>query len=143
MSSAATGGPVVPQDKRHSFVAPARVLGFAALLLVAIAFVGKYVFRYYLNYNERAFTDPDLGAANYWVMRGRLLTHISGLWFWASGVANRVVDYRRNGLSRHPPKARDNSQRVDDSSLRGHLCLRHLSPFQRLWPDFSPSTRGG
>jgi hypothetical protein len=44
---------------------------------VALFFVGKYVFRYYLNYNEPAYTGP-LGAPNYWTMRAWLLLHITG-----------------------------------------------------------------
>jgi len=49
----------------------------ALILLVAAGFVLKYVFRYYLNYNEAAFDDPVKGAANYWAMRGWLLLHIT------------------------------------------------------------------
>jgi uncharacterized membrane protein len=45
--------------------------------LVAAAFVAKYVFHYYLHYNEAAFTDRVSGAANYWQMRGWLLLHIT------------------------------------------------------------------
>jgi heme/copper-type cytochrome/quinol oxidase subunit 3 len=56
----------------------AKVVGFAAILAIAIAFVLKYVFRYYLNYNQAAFTDPNQGAANYWMMRGWLLMHMTG-----------------------------------------------------------------
>jgi hypothetical protein len=32
-------------------------------------------FSYYLHYNQAAFTDPNQGAASYWVMRGWLLMH--------------------------------------------------------------------
>jgi hypothetical protein len=31
-----------------------------------------------LNYNQAAFTDPTLGAANYWTQRAWLLTHMTG-----------------------------------------------------------------
>lgn len=55
-----------------------RTLLWAALIAVAVAFVLKYVFRYYLHYNEAAFTDPAVGATNYWRMRGWLLMHITG-----------------------------------------------------------------
>ena len=55
-----------------------KVVGFSAILLVAVTFVSKYVFRYYLNYNQAAFTDPLLGAANYWAQRGWLLMHMTG-----------------------------------------------------------------
>jgi uncharacterized membrane protein YozB (DUF420 family) len=56
----------------------AKVLAWAVILGIAVAFVLKYVFRYYLNYNEAAFTDPNLGAANYWAMRRWLLPHMTG-----------------------------------------------------------------
>jgi heme/copper-type cytochrome/quinol oxidase subunit 3 len=55
-----------------------KTLAWSALILIALAFVLKYVFRYYLHYNEAAFTDPVAGAANYWRMRGWLLLHITG-----------------------------------------------------------------
>lgn len=52
-----------------------KVLAFAILYLIAIAFVLMYVFHYYLNYNEKVFTAS---ASNYWRMRGWLLLHITG-----------------------------------------------------------------
>lgn len=55
-----------------------KALALTAVLLIALAFVLRYVFRYYLHYNEAAFTDPLRGAANYWRMRGWLLLHITG-----------------------------------------------------------------
>jgi len=55
-----------------------KILALAAVLLIAVSFVLRFVFRYYLHYNEAAFTDPLLGAANYWRMRGWLLLHITG-----------------------------------------------------------------
>lgn len=54
-----------------------KALALLTILVFAAAFVLKYVFRYYLHYNETAFTDPVLGAANYWRMRGWLLLHIT------------------------------------------------------------------
>jgi uncharacterized membrane protein len=56
----------------------AKLLGSAAILAVAVSFVGRYVFRYYLHYNQAAFSDPVRGAANYWAMRGWLLMHMTG-----------------------------------------------------------------
>lgn len=44
---------------------------WAAIIALAVAFVAKYVFHYYLHYNAAAF-DP------YWSRRGWLLLHISG-----------------------------------------------------------------
>lgn len=56
----------------------AKLVATAAILVIAIGFVLKYVFRYYLNYNAAAFTDPLRGAANYWAERGWLLMHMTG-----------------------------------------------------------------
>jgi uncharacterized membrane protein YozB (DUF420 family) len=55
-----------------------KLIASAAILLAAAAFVLKYVFRYYLHYNQAAFTDPILGASNYWTNRGWLLMHVTG-----------------------------------------------------------------
>jgi uncharacterized membrane protein len=55
-----------------------KILALSAVLLIAVSFVLRFVFRYYLHYNEAAFTDPLRGAANYWRMRGWLLLHITG-----------------------------------------------------------------
>jgi uncharacterized membrane protein len=52
-------------------------LVLAIVLLIAIGFVVHYVFRYYLNYNKAAFTDPTLGGSNYWRVRGWLMLHIT------------------------------------------------------------------
>ncbi len=54
-----------------------KVLALTLVLIIAARFVLHYVFRYYLHYNVAAFTDPILGAANYWQMRGWLLLHIT------------------------------------------------------------------
>jgi uncharacterized membrane protein YozB (DUF420 family) len=75
----------------------------AAILAVVTVFVVKYPFRYYLNYNEAAFTDPDHGAPNYWSMRAWLLMHITGgtvaaltgpFQFW-TGLRTRYVQVHR------------------------------------------------
>jgi hypothetical protein len=78
MSTLATSGRVaVPSSKRTSnFVLKVAALG--AILALALAFVLKYAFRYYLNYNQPAYTDPALGAANYWADRAWLLMHMTG-----------------------------------------------------------------
>ncbi len=78
MSTITSSGPLVPSAKRRTPHLVAKVIGSAALLLAAGAFVFLYVFRYYLNYNAAAFTDPLRGAANYWSMRGWLLMHMTG-----------------------------------------------------------------
>ena len=62
----------------HSKSALPKAVMLSAILLVALGFVLKYALRYYLNYNEAAFTDPMKGASNYWQMRAWLLLHVSG-----------------------------------------------------------------
>jgi uncharacterized membrane protein YozB (DUF420 family) len=52
-----------------------KVLVSAAILVVALVFVIKYVFPLYLHYNEAAYNDD---APNHWALRGWLLTHITG-----------------------------------------------------------------
>jgi Predicted membrane protein (DUF2306) len=47
------------------------ILVWVAIVSIAVAFVKKYVFHYYLNYNAAAF-DP------YWPRRAGLLLHITG-----------------------------------------------------------------
>lgn len=76
--STATSSTALPPARTSSLQSAAKVIGSAVLLIAAAAFVVKYVFRYYLNYNEAAFTNPALGAANYWAMRGWLLMHMTG-----------------------------------------------------------------
>lgn len=78
MSTIATSGAAIPSRTRSTPNFTAKLLASAAILAIAIAFVLKYVFRYYLHYNQAAFTDPNAGAANYWTMRGWLLMHMTG-----------------------------------------------------------------
>lgn len=66
-----------PERKKTPFFA-AKLLGSAAILIIAIFFVRRYVFRYYLHYNEAAFTDPNVGEPNFWALRGWLLMHMTG-----------------------------------------------------------------
>ena len=58
----------------------------AILLLVAIVFVGKFVFHYYLNYGPPAF-------GSYWPRRAGLVTHIT------AGTVALLVD-RESGRTR-------------------------------------------
>lgn len=78
MSTVVAPGQTLNPLKRKTPHFVPKVLASAAILTLAAAFVLKYVFRYYLNYNEAAFTDPVEGAANYWAQRGWLLMHITG-----------------------------------------------------------------
>jgi uncharacterized membrane protein YozB (DUF420 family) len=102
MSTLAASGPTVSPGK-NKLIFPMKIIGFTALLAVAVAFVGKYVFRYYLHYNQSAFTDPQLGAANYWAMRGWLMLHISagmvalltGPWQFWTGFRARYLRLHR------------------------------------------------
>jgi uncharacterized membrane protein YozB (DUF420 family) len=78
VSTLAASGPVSSSGPARHAQFAVKLIASAAIFAAAIAFVLKYVFRYYLHYNAQAFTDPALGAPNYWVMRGWLLTHITG-----------------------------------------------------------------
>ena len=78
MSTIAAAGSAPASGPRSRSNFTVQLLATAAILAIAIAFILKYVFRYYLNYNQAAFTDPNQGAANYWAMRGWLLMHITG-----------------------------------------------------------------
>jgi len=78
MSTVATSGRLMARAKKGTPNFSAKVLASAAIVAVAIGFVLKYVFRYDLHYNQAAFTDPNRGAANYWLMRGWLLMHMTG-----------------------------------------------------------------
>lgn len=80
-----------------------KALTLGIVLLVAAAFVGRYVFHYYLNYSEAAFTDPVHGAANYWRMRGWLMLHITsgmvalliGPWQFSRRLRQRYLQLHR------------------------------------------------
>jgi uncharacterized membrane protein YozB (DUF420 family) len=78
MSTIAASGPAMSARPRRTAHFALKLIASGAILTAAAAFVVKYVFRYYLHYNQAAFTDPDLGAANYWALRGWLLMHITG-----------------------------------------------------------------
>jgi len=78
MSNAEGSRPAVTSAHRATPNFEAKLAASAVILAVALSFVGRYVFRYYLHYNEVAFTDPMRGAGNYWAMRGWLLMHMTG-----------------------------------------------------------------
>lgn len=81
----------------------AKVLGSEPTLAIAFGFVLRYVFRYYLHYNQAALTDQLRGAANYWAMRGWLLMHmtggmvalLTGPWQFWTGFRARLVRLHR------------------------------------------------
>jgi uncharacterized membrane protein YozB (DUF420 family) len=75
LAASRTGAPPA-QGKTLNFAV--KLIASAAILTAAAAFVRKYVVRYYLHYNPAFFTDPNVGAANYWAMRGWLLMHMTG-----------------------------------------------------------------
>jgi len=64
--------------RRETLILAFKILGSLAISSLALGFVLRYVFRYYLHYNQAAFTDPMRGAPNYWIMRGFLLMHMTG-----------------------------------------------------------------
>src|SRR5690242_8642251 len=74
---ATTGRAVAPSKNDRRYFVP-KAVATAVIFTIAGAFVLRYVFRYYLNYNEQAFTDPVRGALNYWAMRGWLVMHMTG-----------------------------------------------------------------
>jgi hypothetical protein len=57
---AAPRRPANPERKGTSYLA-VKLLTSTAILALAIAFVLRYVFRYYLHYNQAAFTDAIRG----------------------------------------------------------------------------------
>jgi uncharacterized membrane protein len=77
-----------------------KLMALAIVPLVAAWFVLRYVFHYYLNYNQAAFTSS---AANYWQMRGWLLLHISsgmlalliGPWQFSRRLRQRYIRVHR------------------------------------------------
>ncbi len=103
MSTIAARGQLATPDRKRTPYFTTKLLGSAAILAVAIAFVLRYVFRYYLHYNQTAFTDPIRGAANYWAMRGWLLMHmtggmialVTGPWQFWTGFRARFVRLHR------------------------------------------------
>jgi len=78
MSTIAAPSRLAAPERRRTPYFAAKLLGSGAILVIAIFFVGRYVFRYYLHYNEAAFTDPNLGEPNFWALRGWLLMHMTG-----------------------------------------------------------------
>jgi uncharacterized membrane protein len=103
MASVTTSGQVLPASEGRTPYFAWKVLGFAALLGVAIFFVWYYVFYYYLHYNQAGFTNPYHGASNYWVMRGWVLMHITagmtalliGPWQFWTGFRMRYARIHR------------------------------------------------
>jgi uncharacterized membrane protein YozB (DUF420 family) len=71
MAHAAVSNPASSPAEKSKIARALAVLAWAALVAIAAAFILKYVFRYYLNYNPTAY-DP------YWPRRGALLFHITG-----------------------------------------------------------------
>ncbi len=103
MSTVATSGRVMAPATKGTPIRVLKLLASAAILAVAVGLVFKYVFRYYLNYNQAAFTDPIRGAANYWAMRGWLLMHmtsgmvalLTGPWQFWTGFRARYARLHR------------------------------------------------
>jgi uncharacterized membrane protein len=103
MSTVVVPGEMLPAGRRKTPYLAIKLLGFTALLGVAIFFVRYYVFYYYLHYSEAGFTDPAHGSSNYWAMRGWLLLHISsgmtallvGPWQFWTGFRRRYARTHR------------------------------------------------
>ena len=100
MSTAATATKLAPQTTGNKFGLIAKILTSTVVVGLAVAFVTKYVFRYYFNYNEAAFTA---GSPKYWGLRWWLLLHISGgtlallcgPWQFWTGFRVRYVNLHR------------------------------------------------
>jgi hypothetical protein len=100
MSTAATATKLAPQTTGNKFGLIAKILTSTVVVGLAVAFVTKYVFRYYFNYNEAAFTA---GSPKYWGLRWWLLLHISGgtlallcgPWQFWTGFRARYVNLHR------------------------------------------------
>ena len=103
MHNLATAPSLTAPARSDKIARALKILVWAAILTLAVGFVLEYVFRYYLHYNEAAFTDPIRGAANYWRMRGWLLLHmsggmlalLSGPWQFWSGLRQRHMRIHR------------------------------------------------
>src|SRR5262245_47608238 len=99
MSTAAAPG-LAPETTGNRFGLVMKVLASAAIVGVAVAFVLKYVFHYYLNYSEAGFT---VASPKYWVLRGWLLLHVSGgtlallcgPWQFWTGFRKRYLNLHR------------------------------------------------
>lgn len=78
MSTVATSTRAGLSEKPKTPHLALKIAASAAILLAAVAFVLKYVFRYYLHYSQSVYTDPNVGGSNYWAMRGWLLMHMTG-----------------------------------------------------------------
>ena len=103
MSTIAAPSPLATPERKRTPYFAVKLLGSAAILSVAAFFVLRYVFRYYLNYNQAAFTDAIRGAANYWAMRRWLLMHmtggmlalLTGPWQFWTGFRSRYIRLHR------------------------------------------------
>jgi uncharacterized membrane protein YozB (DUF420 family) len=103
MSTLTASGSVLRSGQGKTTYFAVKLVASGVILAAAVAFVVKYVFRYYLHYSAAEYTDPVLGAANYWTMRGWLLMHITGgmvalltgpFQFW-TGFRMRYVNLHR------------------------------------------------
>jgi uncharacterized membrane protein YozB (DUF420 family) len=73
--STASATRLAPQTGNNKLGLIAKILTSTVVIGLAVAFVGKYVFHYYLNYSEAGFTAA---SPKYWIFRWWLLLHISG-----------------------------------------------------------------
>jgi uncharacterized membrane protein len=72
------------------------ILAWTGLVVLAVGFVLKYVFHYYMNYNPTAYTP-------YWPRRAGLLLHITGgmtalltaPWQFFTGLRNKSMNVHR------------------------------------------------
>ena len=96
MAHAAVSSPVPVSTGKSKLSQTLAILAWTAIVIIAVGFVLKYVFHYYLNYNAAAF-DP------YWPRRGGLLLHITGgmvalltgPWQFFTGLAGKRMNVHR------------------------------------------------
>lgn len=77
-----------------------KVIALTILLFVAVAFVAKYVFYYYLHYDEAGFTASE---PHFWRERGWVLLHITsgttalllGPWQFSRRIRQRYLQLHR------------------------------------------------
>lgn len=97
MSSSAQ---VAAPPSSSSFNRWPKILALSVVLLIALAFVAKYVFYYYLHYSEAGFVSS---APHFWRLRGWLLLHITcgmsalliGPWQFSRRIRQRHLHLHR------------------------------------------------
>lgn len=96
MAQAAVSNPLPASAEKNKLTKALTILAWSAIVSIAVAFVRKYVFHYYLHYDAASF-DP------YWPRRGWLLLHITGgmvallaaPWQFFTGLSGKFMNIHR------------------------------------------------